>query len=260
MKERHINPFLDAYVKPGLVNDIEIKFLRYSGSMIDLVSRRYVKPEFYCGENIWVKQPLDEHYISLSLAIVEISREFRKERTKATVFADSLDQERYILGNRTVTLSKTRAVEKEMVEKKSDSSEIIVPDPRQPAYPCTSTPQSEIIVEENGLNKTENAFERHSAERNYSTTEREALAVVWSLNKFRGYVEGSEITVASDHQPLKWLMGLKSPSGQLARWALQLQSSNLKIEYIPGKANVIADMLSRPICTHKKPNCEICTI
>ncbi|GBN61176.1 Transposon Tf2-8 polyprotein [Araneus ventricosus] len=100
----------------------------------------------------------------------------------------------------------------------------------------------------------------NSAERKYSTTEREALAVVWALIKFRGYVEGSKITVASDHQPLKWLMGLKSSSGRLARWALQFQSFNLKIEYIPGKANVLAGMLSRPICTHKKPNCEICTI
>ncbi|GBM03940.1 Retrovirus-related Pol polyprotein from transposon 17.6 [Araneus ventricosus] len=160
VKERDINPFLDPYVKPGLVNGIEIEFLRDSGSTIDLVSRRYVKPEFYCGENIWVKQPLDEHYISLPLAIVEISGEFGKVRTRAAVFADSLDQGRYILGNRTAALieekktgeltgfepinavqtrSQTRAVEKEIAEKESDSSE--------------------IIVEENGFNKTENAFQ-----------------------------------------------------------------------------------------------------
>ncbi|GFT71354.1 hypothetical protein TNCV_2526441 [Trichonephila clavipes] len=86
-----------------------------------------------------------------------------------------------------------------------------------------------------------------SAEKNYSTTEREALAVVWALNKFRGYIEGAEITVASDHQPLKWLMNLTSPTGRLARWALQIQSYNLKIDYFPGKCNFIADMLSGQI-------------
>ncbi|GFW71823.1 transposon Tf2-11 polyprotein [Trichonephila clavipes] len=80
------------------------------------------------------------------------------------------------------------------------------------------------------------------AERNYSTTEREALAVVWALKKFRGYIEGTEITVASDHQPLKWLLNLKSPTGRLARWALEIQSFNLKVQYIPGKANVVANM------------------
>ncbi|GFX92808.1 retrovirus-related Pol polyprotein from transposon 17.6 [Trichonephila clavipes] len=85
------------------------------------------------------------------------------------------------------------------------------------------------------------------AERNYSTTEREALAVVWALKKFRGYIEGTEITVASDHQPLKWLLNLKSPTGRLARWALEIQSFNLNVQYIPGKANVVADMLSRPV-------------
>lgn len=99
-----------------------------------------------------------------------------------------------------------------------------------------------------------------SAERNYSTTEREALAVVWALEKFRGYIEGTPITVASDHQPLKWLLSLKSPTGRLARWALQIQSYDLKVEYIPGKANVVADMLSRPACMHEKTTCEICTV
>ncbi|XP_050553710.1 uncharacterized protein LOC126911298 [Spodoptera frugiperda] len=87
-----------------------------------------------------------------------------------------------------------------------------------------------------------------AAEKNYNTTEREALAVVWAVSKFRGYIDGADVTVKSDHQPLRWLMSLKSPSGRLARWALSLQEYNLKIEYTPGKANVIADTLSRPVC------------
>ncbi|GFW09977.1 retrovirus-related Pol polyprotein from transposon 17.6 [Trichonephila clavipes] len=94
------------------------------------------------------------------------------------------------------------------------------------------------------------------AERNYSTTERGALAVVWALKKFRGYIEGTEITVASDHQPLKWLLNLKSPTGRLARWALEIQSFNLKVQYIPGKANVVADMLSRPVTQEEESFCE----
>ena len=67
------------------------------------------------------------------------------------------------------------------------------------------------------------------AERNYSTTEREALAVVWAIQKFRGYIEGAEVTVLIDHQPLRWLLNLKSPTGRLARWALLLQSYNLNL-------------------------------
>lgn len=85
-----------------------------------------------------------------------------------------------------------------------------------------------------------------AAERNYSTTEREALAVLWAMERFRGYVEGAQVSVISDHQPLRWLMSLKSPSGRLARWALALQSYDLNIDYTPGRQNVIADMLSRP--------------
>lgn len=86
------------------------------------------------------------------------------------------------------------------------------------------------------------------AEQNYSTTEREALAVVWAItDKFRGYLECADIFVRTDHQPLKWLMSLKSPTGRLARWALALQPYSLQIDYTPGRTNFIADMLSRPL-------------
>jgi hypothetical protein len=72
------------------------------------------------------------------------------------------------------------------------------------------------------------------AEKNYSITEREALAIVWAINKFRGYIEETSAVVITDHQPLRWLMTLKSPTGRLARWALQLQPYNLSIEYTQG--------------------------
>lgn len=101
----------------------------------------------------------------------------------------------------------------------------------------------------------------NAAERNYSTTEREALAVVWAVERFRGYIEGHEVIIGSDHQPLKWLLTLKSPSGRLVRWALKLQSFNIQFQYTPGKANVIADTLSRPTCKEEnKDQCGVCSI
>ena len=56
-----------------------------------------------------------------------------------------------------------------------------------------------------------------SAERNYSTTERGALAIVWACVKFRGYIEGEEVLLVTDHQPLKWLLTIKTHSGRIAR-------------------------------------------
>lgn len=63
---------------------------------------------------------------------------------------------------------------------------------------------------------------------------------------FHAYIECSTVRIATDHQPLRYLMNLKSPSGRLARWDLQIQQYDIQIEYTPGKANVLADMLSRP--------------
>lgn len=100
----------------------------------------------------------------------------------------------------------------------------------------------------------------HDAELNYSTTEKEALAVIWAVEHFRGYIEGAKIIIATDHQPLRWLMSLKSPSGRLARWALRLQPYDLHITYIPGKTNVLADTLSRPPCEQHSTEIEECTI
>ena len=54
-------------------------------------------------------------------------------------------------------------------------------------------------------------------------------------------------------------MKLKTQTGRLVRKALQVQSFNLNIEYVPGKTNVVTDMVSRSIC-QKEESCEICPI
>lgn len=101
----------------------------------------------------------------------------------------------------------------------------------------------------------------NSAERNYSTTEREALAVVWAVERFRPYLDSHPVIIGSDHQPLRWLLSLKSPTGRLVRWALKLQAFDIQFQYTPGKANVVADTLSRPICSDEsREDCGVCSV
>ena len=89
-----------------------------------------------------------------------------------------------------------------------------------------------------------------SAEQNYSQIERESLAIVFGVTKFRQYLLGRHFTLLTDHKPLITLMGEHKPVPQLAsarikQWSLLLAAYNYTIEFIPGKQNVYADFLSR---------------
>lgn len=84
-------------------------------------------------------------------------------------------------------------------------------------------------------------------EQNYSASERECLAVLLAVEKFRPYVEGVQFTVVTDHSALRWLMSIKDPKGRLARWAIRLQAFDMKIEYKAGKHMELPDALSRAI-------------
>lgn len=84
------------------------------------------------------------------------------------------------------------------------------------------------------------------AEKNYSITERETLAVLTALEHWRCYVEnGQTFTVYTDHSALKWFLSLNNPTGRLARWGVRLSSFNFIIKHRKGVDNVIPDALSR---------------
>lgn len=85
------------------------------------------------------------------------------------------------------------------------------------------------------------------SEQNYSTIEKELLAIVWATKYFRPYLYGRKFTIVTDHQPLRWLMSLKEPNSKLVRWRLKLEEFDYTIIHKPGKYNTNADALSRAI-------------
>jgi len=83
------------------------------------------------------------------------------------------------------------------------------------------------------------------AERNYSATELEGLAIVASIQHFSVYLFGTHFSVVTDHRALSFLTSSKLQSGRLARWALLLQEYSFTVKYRPGSQNQNADALSR---------------
>ncbi|CAM8953819.1 unnamed protein product [Rhodiola kirilowii] len=86
-----------------------------------------------------------------------------------------------------------------------------------------------------------------SAQRNYSTTEKELLAVVFTLEKFRSYLLGAKVIVFSDHAAIRYLMKKKEAKPRLIRWILLLQEFDVEIRDKKGIENTVADHLSRII-------------
>ncbi|KAL4136459.1 hypothetical protein QTP88_008007 [Uroleucon formosanum] len=85
----------------------------------------------------------------------------------------------------------------------------------------------------------------NKAEKNYNTTEKELLAIVWAVKQFRPYLYGRKFTVVTDHKPLTWLFGVKDPGARLVRWRLQLEEFDYDVIYKPGTQNTNSDALSR---------------
>ena len=96
----------------------------------------------------------------------------------------------------------------------------------------------------------------HAAERNYTVTEWEALAVVAAVKNWRPYLWGRKFKCVVDHSALKFMLNLRcaegGPVGRLGRWSLQLSQYDMEIEYRPGRVHTNADAISRLVAVPNK--------
>ncbi|MFO0002854.1 MAG: Ty3/Gypsy family RNase HI domain-containing protein, partial [bacterium] len=97
-------------------------------------------------------------------------------------------------------------------------------------------PERPIAFASKGLN---------SAQRNYTATQKEGLAVVWAINHFKSYIHGIPTVVETDHNALTWILNLKEPNSRMARWVMAIMEYDLTFVHRKGAENRIADALSR---------------
>ena len=106
----------------------------------------------------------------------------------------------------------------------------------------TSSPQNVIALGSRVLKE---------AETRYRVTEREALAIVWSFQKFRMYLEGRNVVVVTGHKALSFMWKAHLNNDRLLRWMLWLQQFSFTVKYCPGEKNNLPDFLSRLECDNR---------
>ena len=82
-------------------------------------------------------------------------------------------------------------------------------------------------------------------ELNYATHDLELAVVVHALKTWRHYLIGNHCDVYTDHKSLKYIFTQKELNIRHRRWLELIKDYDMKLHYHPGKANVVADALSR---------------
>jgi RNase H-like domain found in reverse transcriptase len=98
------------------------------------------------------------------------------------------------------------------------------------------------------------------AQERYTVTEKECLALLFGLKKFRQHLNGERFGVVTDHSALVWLTSLRDPKNRLARWILEFQSFDFDVKHAPGNGSimVIPDALSRDTMDKDLTLCARC--
>ena len=85
----------------------------------------------------------------------------------------------------------------------------------------------------------------NNAQKNYPATDKECLAIIYSVEHFNTYLYGKKFELVSDNEPLKWIGTLDDPGKRLTRWKWRIRKYDYEFVHKSGKLNVNAHVLSR---------------
>jgi len=137
---------------------------------------------------------------------------------------------------------------------------LILPDPSLPFVVHTDASGyavGAVLQQDQGKGLQPIAFlskKMQDAETRYPVHEQELLAIIHALTSWRHYLHGSKFVVRTDHKSLQFFQTQPMLSGRQARWKDIIANFDFDIEYVDGKANVVADGLSRRADHHPQPS------
>ena len=82
---------------------------------------------------------------------------------------------------------------------------------------------------------------------NWAALTKEAYAIYISVKKLAFYLTDADVLLKSDHLPLKKFLQKNTLNNKVNNWAMELEAFNIRFEHVSGKANILADTLSRLI-------------
>lgn len=230
----------------------EIEFLGY------VIGSEGIKPNLKKIESIR-KYPAPKTIKELRsfLGMMSYYRRFVKDFAKiAKPLTNLLRGEKNVSSTKKISLSENeiRCFEK-MKTLLSSSDVLIYPDHTKPYILTTDASDFAIgaVLSQGEVGKDRPIhFASRSltrAEEKHSVPEKEMLAIYWALKTFRNYLYGSRFKIFTDHQPLTFALSPKNTNAKLKNMKAYLEEHDYEIVYKPGKSNVVADALSRIVCS-----------
>ncbi|KAK4258952.1 hypothetical protein QN277_005343 [Acacia crassicarpa] len=142
---------------------------------------------------------------------------------------------------------KCEAAFQELKSKLTSAPVLVIPNPDLPytLYTDASLKGLGCVLMQEGKVVSYASRQLRPNEENYSTHDLELAAVVFALKIWRHHLYGSRFEIFTDHKSLKYLMDQKELNNRQRRWMEFLKDYDFKLKYHPGKANVVADALSR---------------